>query len=328
MALLGNGYLALSPLPMSYNGGAVGVGYPANNRAMFARGDRVNQFSAFGQLSGTPSGCRHPVAWIHPIKPGALSSRNTITGSGNASATGQSGYNLDGTLYVGGSGGVDQTQTFLGLIISLVATVAGTGTVSSAAISAITNMIATISGSSAINATAAGLADMAALLEGEAIVNPNNTALMTIAATLRGYSDLTPEGIRDNVWNAILVNYDDAGTAGLALSTASSGGVDYNLLAQAVWEYVTRTLTSGGGGGATAQQVWEYTTRTLTEAAGLTTAEHNQLMAIQTDNPTAVEISTQMLSAAQVTPIHSQVEIINGVTLVGSGTPADPMRPA
>jgi hypothetical protein len=31
-----------------------------------------------------------------------------------------------------------------------------------------------------------------------------------------------------------------------------------------VWAYVTRTLTSGGGGGATAQEIWEYVTRTLT----------------------------------------------------------------
>ena len=36
------------------------------------------------------------------------------------------------------------------------------------------------------------------------------------------------------------------------------------LTAQQVWEYVTRTLTSGGGGGATAQEVWEYATRELT----------------------------------------------------------------
>ena len=51
---------------------------------------------------------------------------------------------------------------------------------------------------------------------------------------------------------------------GAKLNTASSGGVDMNALAQAVWEYATRTLTSGGSGGATPQEIWEYTNRTLT----------------------------------------------------------------
>ena len=43
-----------------------------------------------------------------------------------------------------------------------------------------------------------------------------------------------------------------------------------DLSAQQVWEYVTRTLTAGGG--ATAQQVWEYATRTLTQSATSITA--------------------------------------------------------
>ena len=43
-----------------------------------------------------------------------------------------------------------------------------------------------------------------------------------------------------------------------------------DLSAQQVWEYVTRTLTAGGG--ATAQEVWEYATRTLTMTATEITA--------------------------------------------------------
>lgn len=44
---------------------------------------------------------------------------------------------------------------------------------------------------------------------------------------------------------------------------APISGITPGTTAQQVWEYVTRTLTSGGGG-ATPQQIWEYTTRTLT----------------------------------------------------------------
>jgi len=41
------------------------------------------------------------------------------------------------------------------------------------------------------------------------------------------------------------------------------------LTAQQVWEYVTRTLTSQGSGGATAQEVWEYATRVLTAGTNI-----------------------------------------------------------
>ena len=39
-------------------------------------------------------------------------------------------------------------------------------------------------------------------------------------------------------------------------------------------------------------------------------------------------IAAAVLAAAQTTPIHSRVKIINDTELAGSGTPADPMRPA
>jgi hypothetical protein len=89
-----------------------------------------------------------------------------------------------------------------------------------------------------------------------------------LSATLRGYSDLTPEGIRDKVWNAILAQYPDAGTAGKALSTASSGGVDLVALAQAI------------------------------------------------------------LGAAQTTPIHADVQKMNGANVIGDGTAGDKWRGA
>lgn len=56
-------------------------------------------------------------------------------------------------------------------------------------------------------------------------------------------------------------------------------------IAQAVWEYVTRTLTSAGsGGGATAAEVWSYASRTLSTAP-----------------PTASEIATAVWAAGSRT---------------------------
>ena len=184
------------------------------------------------ELVGLPSGYRHPGAWMMPQKPGAISSRNTIRGSGAATATGQSGYNIGATIT--GAGDIPSSVS-ISLIVSIAATIIASGGVSSASANALASMVATITGSGDIAATAAGLADLGATITGSGSVSATNTALMDIAATIRGYGDLTPEGLRDAVWSAVLANYPTAGTAGNTLSLAGSGGVDYTALGEAVW---------------------------------------------------------------------------------------------
>lgn len=237
-----NGHLH-NQLPLRFMGG----GKISDNRANFGRGDRLNWFCgdhAPANIAGTPYGYLAPASWRLPMKPGALgATARTLEGSGTvASATAQSGYNIDAEIT--GSGGVDNVST-IGLIVSMAAVITASGGISSATTQALATMVAGLTGSGSVSATAQGLADLGAMLTGSGSVNANNTALMDIAAQIRGYGDLTPEGIRDQVWNAVLTNYQTTGTAGKALSTASSGGVDYDAMAAAVWNAATRTLTSG-----------------------------------------------------------------------------------
>jgi hypothetical protein len=97
-------------------------------------------------------------------------------------------------------------------------------------------MVATITGSGSVTATAQGLADLGAILTGQGVISANNTALMNISAVIVGYGDLTPEGLRDAVWNALASQYNTAGTMGNKLNSAASGGVDLSALADAVWQ--------------------------------------------------------------------------------------------
>lgn len=271
------------------SGGAAPSAIVQNFHMTGANRNMINASNAgVSQTSGVPNGHRPPSAWVMPQKSGGLSSRYNITGSGSVAAAGQAGRNMDGTI--AGSGGVDSSLTFLGLIVTIAATlgqVTGAGGISSATMSAISSLIATISGTSSVTATAAGLADLVAMLEGEGFVVPNNTALMDIGATLRGYSDLTPEGLRDAVWNAILTNYPDTGTAGNTLSLAGSGGVDYDTLATAVWTRAIRELSASGNSAAAAAVV----------------------------------------AAATSTPIHANVKEVNDVAVTGTGTQGDEWGP-
>lgn len=248
MGLIANGFRDSGGLYLTSGATASNNAYPSAVHANRALAGSLRNLT-FGEgitseLVGVPSGYRHPAAWMMPQKPGLLAARNTAIGSGGvSSATMQSGYNIDATIT--GSGGVDSTSTFLGLIVSLAATLTASGGISSASANALATMVAELTGSGSVSATAAGLAELGATLTGSGGAVGNNTALMDITANIRGYGDLTPEGIRDTVWNAVLTNYPTSGTAGNTLALAGSGGVDYNALATAVWAYATRELTSG-----------------------------------------------------------------------------------
>lgn len=235
MALLNNGYRDSYGLARFTGGPTLSNGaLPGTLAANWKRTGAQRNFAAGegvkNPLVGVPSGYRHPAAWVMPQKPGLLSARNTITGTGATASDGQAGYNIEASI--SGSGDIPPCQ--IGLIVSIAAAIAGSGGVSSATIEALATMAANLTGAGSVAATAQGLADLAASIAGAGAVNAGNTALMDIGASIVGYGELTPEGLRDAVWTAILANYADTGNAAQALSTASTGGVDLNALAAAV----------------------------------------------------------------------------------------------
>ncbi len=239
MGLLGNGFRhnltgRITTATTALDGANASVLPASYNLASFRRNSLIGSGITEATAS-VPGGCRHPVAWLMPNTAGGLSARNTVIGIGAAAATGQSGYNIAGTIT--GAGDIPNSVS-IGLIVSIVAALTASGGISSAETEALAAMVAELTGAGSVDATAAGLAELGAALAGAGLVAADNTALMSIAATIRGYSDLTPEGIRDTVWTALLAQYPDAGTAGNALSTASSGGVDLNALAAAVHGYM------------------------------------------------------------------------------------------
>jgi len=293
MGVLTNGYRDKIGVFRTYGGSFHNNSFPQGTLGNYnLTGMKRNITAGEGGVSklvGLPSGYRHPGAWMLPQVAGNISARNTVSGSGSFTADAQSGFNLDAN--VTGSG--DVTTALLGLIVSILASISGSGGVTSATTEALTSLVASITGSGSATAIGQGLADLAAALEGEGAINPNNTALMDVAATIRGYSDLTPEGIRDNVWGALASSYNNAGTMGAKLNTASSGGVDLNALAEAVWEYVDRTLTAGGSSGATPE-----------------------------------DIAAAILAAAQLAPIHADIQKVNAIEVKGTGTTGNEWGPA
>jgi hypothetical protein len=77
----------------------------------------------------------------------------------------------------------------------------------------------------------------------------SNSATIRATGNLSGditpFTELSPQNLAAAVWETIAADFNETGTMGNKLNLASSGGIDYDTLAQAVWTYVSRTLTSG-----------------------------------------------------------------------------------
>lgn len=208
----------------------------------------------FTNQTSMPDGNYPPVTWKMPLTAGAMACRNRIIGTGTLTANVSSGIAIIASLT--GSGTISQAVATIG--IAILASISGSGGVSSAIGSLLSQITAALSGSGTIsnadlkaylNALASligqgditdadleGLGELIAALEGEGIITALLTGEGELGATITSYGSLTPEGIRDAIWSAAAANFNVAGTMGAKLNSAASGGVDYDALAEAVWD--------------------------------------------------------------------------------------------
>lgn len=187
----------------------------------------------FTNLTSMPDGNCPPVTWRMPLNAGAISARNKLIGTGTFTASGNLGYQILASL--SGSGTISNA---LGtLIINLIASISGSGTISNAAMDAFLFAVAALSGSGEISdADLGGIGELLAVLVGAGLITSTFTGTGELTADITSYGSLTPEGLRDAIWGAIAANYNIAGTMGAKLNSAASGGVDYDALAEAIWD--------------------------------------------------------------------------------------------
>lgn len=95
----------------------------------------------------------------------------------------------------------------------------------------------------------------------------------------------------DAVWDELLAAHSGAGSAGLALATASSGGVDPSVLADAVWDEALSGHSTAGTAGK------KLTDLTNADLSGVATA------AALADVPTVAEFEARSLPSADYTVV-------------------------
>lgn len=106
------------------------------------------------------------------------------------------------------------------------------------------------SGNADISVTGAGTLWWVALLSWAStislIANAELFALWHLSGIMTPFTELSPQWLAQAVWLALANDNNVNGTMWAKLNTASSGWVDLNALAQAVWQYGVRSLTTSG----------------------------------------------------------------------------------
>lgn len=109
------------------------------------------------------------------------------------------------------------------------------------------NMSATLTGEGSVTMNGNMASNMVATLTGNGTMTADLRGKGWISATIDAGSRPSAFDIAQEVWQSQKTAYNAAGTMGNALNNASSGGVDMDALAAAVWAYVNRTLTANPG---------------------------------------------------------------------------------
>jgi hypothetical protein len=224
MGLIGN-YSLLHKSPGHYATGTVGFSDPANWNKSGIMASRL--FGAdLAEYDSMPPGFYAGRAAFPPQKAGRCATVSAFTFSGSAS----------GAEGLPGSAG--STITFIadaigGLIAGGIAsaTITFSGSASGAGLAAgSASGTIVFTGSAAQGAIAWGIAEGTCTFTGAA----QAYALAHGTATTIDTTGLTTSGIALAVWRAMATENSDEGTMGKLLNMAGSGGVDYDLLAQAI----------------------------------------------------------------------------------------------
>lgn len=258
MALIRNGSHQLKGLSRFHGAvGAYGLRSQFDSTGKFKNFDSgEHAVSGVTNKAAIPEGFRHPMSWKMGTKAGSLSSHVEADITFTPTGAMLMGYPISGTA----SFTID-TNTPAGELI-----VSGTGTASFTINTNNPLLTASINGTGAASfaiTTNVPILGAEASLTGSTIITISTnaptmyplddtsplrtaTATMTFSGTLTRYaighmegttidlSAMTPDNVAQAVWDAILLDFQNAGSTGAALATAGSGGVDYNTLVAAI----------------------------------------------------------------------------------------------
>lgn len=226
--LLGNCSVLNKSLARFSNGTATAGAYVGNTRSNYKNPSVLRSRDiAIGLKSSQWDGYGHGSAFVVSRSSGGLAAHTTIDGQASILAT-----LLEVKLAIASLSGNGQiSNAALSMLSPIESALSGSGQISSAALLAISNLLATFDGSGVISsANLSANIPIASTLIGSGAVVANLTGIGRLGADIVPYTELSPESLAAAVWNAILADYNEAGSAGAGLANASSAGNPWSAL--------------------------------------------------------------------------------------------------
>lgn len=167
-----------------------------------------------------PSG--YTEGWLLPQVAGGMS----VYSLGEVNSTTNLAGGLNATSAIIGESTMTSTA---GLIVSAVAAILGSSNFNTD-ISGRLLASATLAGQGNISASLGALANAIAAINATSTTAVDFTAKGDFGADIKSYSDLSPQGLANAVWNALASSFNESGTMGNKLNSASAAGDPWGAL--------------------------------------------------------------------------------------------------
>lgn len=194
---------------------------------------------------GFPTGTNPPYSLVMGDKGALLSSTTTTNGISTLSSNLSNGINILSNLT--GSGTI--TTANLSLITQIAANLAGSSTITTATLVGITSLAASLSGTGSLTAGLNLIAFMNSNLTGTGSLSADLRGKLSMSASIYvNQSEATVQQLIEGVWNALAINYNNTGTMGELLNN-TGGGASPATIADAVWDEILSAHNIAGSTG-------------------------------------------------------------------------------
>ena len=209
-----NGQRAINPLTRQVSGALPASGVMRTITA----GERLNRTANFVKTASIPEGYAPKATVVMPVRAGGMAGTAHIATSGE-------GNLLQGGPMVGeGTMSFTTADASLGLIVSM----SGDGTITFTTANTTLALTMAMDGNGNITLTGSGGLSMIVPFEGNGNITFTGSGDLKGRCSMQGewtpYTELSPENLARAVWDALATQFNDAGTMGNKLNTASSGG--------------------------------------------------------------------------------------------------------
>jgi hypothetical protein len=192
---------------------------PEVHRNFFNPDDSTNLDSI--SKDSFPTGANSPYAYVLGDKGALLSATTQLNGTGDFDASLTQGINIESTI----NGTSSISTSNLSLIVQLASSLAGSGDITSASLVGTIALAGALSGSGSVASSLSLISNMNAALAGSGSIIGTLRGTLDLEATIYvNQSEATVQQLVEGVWNALVADFNNAGTMGEAMGAAGTAG--------------------------------------------------------------------------------------------------------